>query len=291
MGSFNVACSVSNISISPGMPCAYLPLKPSTEGNKISNNRDFLISTTCYYAPYTLPIFGEYNDYGRLNIETDKNVIFLEEKFGIKIEDIFDKDKFPSQGMFIHKDIWDIMVKKQMNEFGEIVKDKKSNKGYYGNYGDEYYKKQFDLLKDYLILEEEINNKLKDKSISSVERAELAIKGARMARDPKIEYNIFRFPFYSIFIGKDLDKNFNINNIDSGLYNVYKEKIREGDFFEELLALKKFEISMHNCNNFYFPAMNGSQFGNPDAHKIIVEKTLEILNEDIEDKTEYWEKI
>jgi len=290
MGSFNVACSVSNISISPDMKVAYLPLKMSIEGldNSVIKNRNFLIYPWCHYAPYTLPIFGTYNDYGCLaDIERNENVLFLEEKFGIEIEDIFsDNENFKASGMFIHRDIWDIMVEKQMNEFGEEISDKKGDSGYYGNYGDEYYLKEFNILRASLKLQAEIDEQLEDKDLSKEEYQKLAIKRMRLGFDSKVEYNIFKFRHYVHFTGNSENEEI-WGNVKDGFYDLYKEKIQNGDMFEELLALKKFEISMTNCNNIYFPTANGAQFGNPWANKVVVEKTLEILNAEIKEREEF----
>jgi hypothetical protein len=81
MGSFNVACSVSHMSISPGMPIAYIPLEPNRFVPKIEENPiRFMIYPGDFYIPATLPIFGEYGDYGQIaNIEESDNIgIILE---------------------------------------------------------------------------------------------------------------------------------------------------------------------------------------------------------------------
>ena len=73
MGSWSVNCGISNIAITSGNKCVLLPLK--------ENN-----SETRKWQPATLPIFGEYNDYGGIeNIEIDDNTKLIEEHFGITI--------------------------------------------------------------------------------------------------------------------------------------------------------------------------------------------------------------
>lgn len=78
MGSWSVYCGISNIAITSGHECALLPLKDSK-------------STSDSYLPYipaTLPIFGEYDDYGGLeNIKENENTKMIEEYFGISILD------------------------------------------------------------------------------------------------------------------------------------------------------------------------------------------------------------
>ena len=76
MGSWSVYCGTSNIAITAGQECVLLPLKKSDGGE----------SEYLPYLPATLPIFGEYDDYGGLeNIKQDENTKLIEEHFGISI--------------------------------------------------------------------------------------------------------------------------------------------------------------------------------------------------------------
>lgn len=88
MGCFNVVCSVSNLSLNYGTKVAFLPLLPNAYGkvHQIKPSSS-LIYPNCYFNPFSLPIFGEYNDYGSLeNIEEDDNTKAIEAFFGISIE-------------------------------------------------------------------------------------------------------------------------------------------------------------------------------------------------------------
>lgn len=79
MGSWSVYCGISNITISSGRRCVFLPLQKN--------------KTTEYggYIPATLPIFGEYNDYGSLeNIVEDFNTKIIEEAYGCTIGEFVD---------------------------------------------------------------------------------------------------------------------------------------------------------------------------------------------------------
>jgi hypothetical protein len=76
MGSWSVYCELSNITINAGDKCVLLPIISDT------------YSETRGYSPATLPIFGEYNDYGGIeNIEVDENTKLIEEYYGISIMD------------------------------------------------------------------------------------------------------------------------------------------------------------------------------------------------------------
>lgn len=64
MGCYNVACSISNISIGAGDDIVFIPLTQSKHGAKLGDRNTSLISPHCIYSPVTLPIFGKYDDYG-----------------------------------------------------------------------------------------------------------------------------------------------------------------------------------------------------------------------------------
>jgi hypothetical protein len=122
MGSWSVYCGISQIAITSRNQCVLLPLykKPYQE------------YTYKTHMPATLPIFGEYDDYGGLeNIEKDANTELIEKHFKVKIEDFCefftrgcirdDEDGFPKQlkknvelkdwtFMFIDRKVWDFMT-------------------------------------------------------------------------------------------------------------------------------------------------------------------------------------
>jgi len=76
MGCWSVCCGISNIAITDGNECVILPLKK----NKSLEYRE--------WQPATLPIFGEYNDYGGMDdIVKDDNTAMIENHFGISIEE------------------------------------------------------------------------------------------------------------------------------------------------------------------------------------------------------------
>ena len=76
MGSFSVYCGISQISITDGNDCILLPLKKNTIHNIYSD-----------YIPACLPIFGKYDDYGRIGyITKDTNTDLIEKHFKCDIE-------------------------------------------------------------------------------------------------------------------------------------------------------------------------------------------------------------
>lgn len=129
MGSWSVYCSISKIAITAGQKCVLIPLK------KAKYNNSYLP-----YLPFTLPIFGEYDDYGGIeNIEEDENTKLLEEHFGYPIHDFCqfftrgcirtDEDDFPKNllkneelkeltFMFVDRQVYDFMSTIQKGENG-----------------------------------------------------------------------------------------------------------------------------------------------------------------------------
>ena len=119
MGSWSVYCGISNISITAGHKCVFLPLKKNSSGEYLP------------YIPATLPIFGEYDDYGGMkNIEHDENTKLIEDHFKCTIEEFChffcrgiisnDEDDFPKflkkvpeltkwEFMFIDRNVYDFM--------------------------------------------------------------------------------------------------------------------------------------------------------------------------------------
>lgn len=128
MGSWSVYCNISQIAITAGRPCVFLALK------KEYNN------TYLPYLPATLPIFGQYDDYGGIeNIEEDENTKLIEEHFGCKIYDFCyyftrgcirqDESDFPKNlvdneeikdwtFMFIDRKVYDFMSTYVPNGYG-----------------------------------------------------------------------------------------------------------------------------------------------------------------------------
>ena len=94
MGSFNVACSVSSISISSGEKVMFIPLLPKHYRHKaphLVQKNTSLTYPNDYFDPFCLPIEGKYNDYGSVeDIVKNANTEAIEKFFDITIEDFFE---------------------------------------------------------------------------------------------------------------------------------------------------------------------------------------------------------
>jgi len=148
MGSFNVSCGASHLTINSGDKIVLFPLTINKEYTNDCNSSNWSKQQNPYYKctnfvtnegpfgichPLTLPIFGEYNDYGCLeNIEKNEHTEYLEEYYGITIQNIADyfcraefegdeiikdwsKPKYSNlrnmAGMFVLREVYDGYVK------------------------------------------------------------------------------------------------------------------------------------------------------------------------------------
>lgn len=136
MGCFCAACGISKMTLHPGMPTALIPLVP-VRGTDGKFNDQFgspmIISnegSKAFFRPLTLPIFGKYDHYGRIdNIIEDANTRAIEKYFDMSIDDFVEvicgrgetNDKFPDRicGMFVHADIYKHMAHNPIDEWGE----------------------------------------------------------------------------------------------------------------------------------------------------------------------------
>ena len=121
MGSFDVACSVSRLTIHCGDPVAYIPMQPSKyQEYKITDSNSNLIYPWCYYVPVGLPIFGKYYDYGYIDeIEENEATKSLCETLGCDIQTIVGEEgDLPCSGMFVHREVYDALITEMYDVWG-----------------------------------------------------------------------------------------------------------------------------------------------------------------------------
>lgn len=128
MGCFNVACSISNLSIGAGTEVAFFPLWPNkyTKEHLVEPTSN-LIYPYCYYNPLTLPIFGQYDDYGSVeNIVEDDNTKAIEKFFNISIKEFI-------ECVTCNRDITD--------QFGEVFNTYTMHKEFLSDFGTQFNEK------------------------------------------------------------------------------------------------------------------------------------------------------
>lgn len=269
MGDYNVCCSISKISIDAGTKIVYIPLEVSDYANKIGDGNNILIYRHCFYSPVTLPVFGEYDSYGGVeNIEKDYNTEVIEKYFKAKVEDIISLEKMKkpiSSGMFIHREIYNFLLNNMVDEWGNTKKAIESN---FGDSLENLFKKHHDsLIKSVRYRKEQI--KFWSSFLSQDEEAKEYLKHTKKQKywdQMCIDSSVFQFRDY---------KRFN---------NIYQPEMLKGKLEEELINYIRFTMGMYAVNSFYFPAMNGQQYGNKYASRNLYRKCLKIMNRDIKEE-------
>ena len=253
MGCFNVACSISNISINSGDPIVLIPLEVAKYAEQIGSKNLYLIYSRCFYYPAAFPIKGDYDDYGGIeNIEMNEAAKFNEKWYQTSINDLWEcrEDKAPeniTSGMFIHREIYDLLINKQINEYGTIqhISDK------------ETLGSTFDRLVNAIeICKEEY------KKINSL-----------TPESPDLDYT-FSIPHDLQYSGLTFREY-------ETLKNMAKKCLETNQMKDSLVELYKFEVGMYFVNAFYFPAMNGLQQGNHYMSRRLYQKSLEIMTKKI----------
>jgi hypothetical protein len=253
MGSFDVACSISRITINPGDPVAYFPLKLYDYAYDPRAANNTLIYTWCYYEPATLPIFGKYYDYGYIDqIEKDSSTKAIEKHFECPIETVVGaQGDIPCPGMFVHRDIYQAMIDNQVDEWGrpEATREK-----LYERY-DTYRKAA--------------------KALRAIPKQKKGDEWSRRFDDTMEKYR-----------AKEAIANIGFREFETFM-KIYTPLINRGWLRTQMADLMCFLRSMNAVNAHFFPAACGYQCGNHYGNRIIQEKTMEILNNKIkEDEAE-----
>ena len=72
------------------------------------------------------------------------------------------------------------------------------------------------------------------------------------------------------------------------LSQLYRKAMTAGELENEFRKFLNFSEATFSCNKFYFPAMNGEQFGNAEMHKKLLVKTIEIIDKEEKEREAYW---
>ena len=254
MGSFNVACSVSRITICPGTPVAYVPLELYKYAYDPALANNTLIYPWCYYVPASLPIFGEYFDYGYIDeIKKDAGTKAVEKHFNCPIEVVVGaQGQAPCPGMFVHRQIYDCLVHNRIDEWGQT----KTNDEGYGLSSRGGLNKKYDALRKILI-------KVRDKKQQR--------KAAKDKDKWKFDTAIENFEMYEAV------QKFGFREFETFM-TIYQPLIQRGWLKKQFADFMFFNCSLNYANVHFFPAANGYQFGNHYGNRIVHEKAVNILD-------------
>jgi len=254
MGSYNVACSISNLSINAGDPVVFIPLRQSRFGAKLGDGNFSLIYCHAIYSPATLPIFGKYDWYGGIeDIERNANVEFLEAKFKDSIQSICSLESTPdaiTAGMFVLREIYDELSTKPIGEFGK--------------------KKAFDVPTIDQILGE-----IQEWQRKMVKEKEDAKRFKEILGREEEERDFSHLLYAAMYY-----RNYDF------LCKLYEREVEEGRLHQEFAEFAMFIHGMFSVNTFFFPAMNGYQYGNDYMSRKLYMKALEISRRRIKRRKE-----
>ena len=341
MGSFNVAGTMSNLSISPGDKVVFIPLASKhfkSQEDRLVKKVTNLISNSgasMFFYPRFLPIVGEYADYGSIqDIEHNENIQYIEEYFGVSIDDFMrqitinqwgreeikcvDNDKtkelYELSGMFELYSVYQEMVKfnKQQNRAIEKMRantkalelmgfkrsPKKTGDPRFSKYYAHPYIENYAVFSDgeysnfietktgviyCLYSPQEIMdffpdiqfsgvNKLKGHCIHSV-NVEAAIKAVLEIQRLELEHGENAWVYVK---KKPEDFCWQLREWEKLFYPIEKDAVWLKEAFVDLL---NFDSAMYSTNNFYYPAMNGEQFGNHHSSKVLCESSLHFIEQ------------
>lgn len=258
MGSFNVACSISNISIDVGDPVVFIPLEVSDFPEKIGSRNIYLIYSRCFYFPAAFPIKGFYDDYGGIeHIEMDEAMLFNLNWYNLnpsnpkEVNQLWDCREYDdieniTSGMFIHQEIYDLLINSHIDEFGKNSLSRKKLENDFVN-GVKEYAKAKEIVKE---LESDLPDlKFKQKLAWHLSN--------------NVRYIGLRFREYRT------------------MKAMAQKCFETGSMMNSLIDLYLLEIGMYGVNTFYFPAMNGYQCGNHYMSRKLYNKATQIVREKI----------
>lgn len=256
MGSYDVTGGLSGLSLSCGDKCVFFPLYPnSCYDNGILEHVTNLVSNDgayIFYAPFTLPIVGYYDDYGSCkNIEENLNTALIEEFFHCSIQDfmeeITDKRK---KYILKNRDV--------MNKLGGMFED----------------------YRVYIKMSEK--NKEVDLDVGEFGSMEKEFEYySKQLRESKIEEIDKNENNFNLFTRR---KGYFAHHFELFWYKfveIYGDTIKLRFLKEDFVRYSYFYWAMLNCNKFFFPSINRGSFGDYKPQLKLTKIVLNILKQNI----------
>ena len=282
MGSWNISCFISGISIGGCEDVYYIPLALNSEPDTSLKHaaKYGLMYPTNFYSPATFPILGKYDTYGGLeDIVRDKNVEHLEKVYKMPIEKILSNEsKLFDGGVFVIKEIYDTMVFNFVGEYGPSknktyeVDERVKKCGNYGYLVKSAIKRRVTSIKQYKLIKSR-----KDQPQEVInECIRLIRKEAEEIRDIRGSFDVeFRLDGGVLF------------PLMPKIKELYFNKIVNGTFSQQLLDINMLYIAMYATGKQYFPTVNGLQGGNDYMVKKLAMVTNKFLTARIKERNQY----
>lgn len=245
MGSYNISCFVSRITIGPQDPIYMIPLLKNPH---FANHNYNMIEQHDMYLPATLPIEGVYADYGNIEPIKSQHTNHLESHFQKEIDTIQDLEAglFDS-ACYVHKDIFDAVC--SIHKCDYSGRDTES-------YGKSVY--------------EDFQDKIKSKINSEQE-----MKGYAQAQlEENLNAESVAFAKQDLLEIEETLLNPASQVLDFGLASMWDfkkmQEIYQGTFHletfkQEIIAWIDFHCNLYQFSIGYTPSLMGQQQGNPFA--------------------------
>jgi hypothetical protein len=107
MGDFNVSCGISGLTINEGDKVGFALLVPSSlepyHTTKLKEPRLMSVNSNDYYSSYVSPVYGVYDNYGRIaQVENTVSAQILEEIFGRPAADVVNAASNDERSAYFH---------------------------------------------------------------------------------------------------------------------------------------------------------------------------------------------
>lgn len=276
MGSFNVSCAISHVSINPGDPIVFFPLKMKYKEGFIHSDARFLCEPCDIMTPMTFPIFGEYDDYGYIgSVVEDDNTRLIAKHYHMDMNKFYEREtQLPKQtsGMFVHRSVYDYMISNHKNDYN----GKETSPSYDYENRDEL-ESQFDIS-----MTNAKNEQKRDIAHGRSILVKIADETDEQAIANAIELAkiyLNRTPIYYINTHGDDFRMFCMH----GFINIYTSAMINGKFKKEIIDMIYFYSNMYATNSIFFPTINGCQCGHRWVAKDIAELSLGLANKQIKE--------
>lgn len=258
MGSYNVSCFVSRLTINPGDMVYFIPLKCNNDFEK----RTFgLHYPTDMYEPVTLPILGEYDDYGTIVAVENEYTRYLEKRYKMKIDKILDQNfNLFDGGVFVHKEIYDTVAEMYYEGWS-------GKKGLMYDYEEDFHRFSLTLQKELKSSVDSLKfyNKLKKEDDRGIDI------------DESIKYYRERIKDLSFCITSNNVFAFGMRRTE-GMTHFLRLNILKKRFKDEIIAFTKFNHHLYSIATPYVPVPFGEQCGNPYMMKALLKTATAINN-------------
>jgi len=316
MGCFSVSCALSGLSIYSD-DAVYIPLIPHKYQEENENGEiylekcDNIIASDgafSIFQPKTLPIFGEYDTYGRLeNIDENEISKISLDNFGEWFS-----GNFSQYGCFIQKDMWDWAVKKGRQEMslyyahhvGKTIENFSEVLGFVFEGIDkniQRYNKVFHHISNPLYKFFTDGGYLQGSCYDLDSLDEICVKNNILLPDmnflksiSSIEYSIKNDlenyfskleteEMFYFFTKRNCLERGHLRNFSSNMIDMYESVQDKDELARQIADLIHVSYVMYTCNKLFVPNFAGPQCGEYVSLKEMYSKAIEVCNNHIDD--------